>query len=263
MFYASKMLQLLTLPSNLIALLGGIGLLALFLKWRRFGVGFLISAVLILIVAGWSPVGNAFLLALEERFPAPLLNGPIDGIVMLGGAIDTHITAERAQSTMNEAGERIVAAASLSREFQGAKILLSGGASHVLASESISESAIAEALLIDLGVDPERITIEDRSRDTCENAIESRMAASPDADEMWVLITSAAHMPRAVACFRAAGFPVIPYPVDYRTRGSADLHRPTASITDGLKASDLAAHEWLGLLSYRLFGRTSEFFPAR
>jgi uncharacterized SAM-binding protein YcdF (DUF218 family) len=116
--------------------------------------------------------------------------------------------------------------------------------------------------LVGLGVDPQRIELEERSRTTCENAEQSLLAAKPNLGDRWVLVTSASHMPRAVACFRAVGFSVIPYPVDYRTRGTADLRRPVDSIADGLEALDLAAHEWIGLATYRLLGQTRELLPS-
>jgi len=74
-------------------------------------------------------------------------------------------------------------------------------------------------------------------------------------------VTSAYHMPRAMAVFRAASFAVEAYPVDWRTRGPIDAARPFASLGDGLRRTDTAAHEWVGLLAYRLTGATSELFP--
>ena len=79
--------------------------------------------------------------------------------------------------------------------------------------------------------------------------------------ERWVLVTSAYHMPRAVGIFRKNGFDVIPYPVDYRTRGWQDLGRLFESIPAGLQRTDLAVKEWAGLIAYRLMGRTDEVFP--
>ena len=90
--------------------------------------------------------------------------------------------------------------------------------------------------------------------------MESKATANPKLGERWLLVTSANHMPRAVACFRAAQFPIIPYPVDYRTQRS-DLWRPSSSIAGGLQAADLAAHEWIGLATYR-FGKGTELFPS-
>jgi uncharacterized SAM-binding protein YcdF (DUF218 family) len=69
-------------------------------------------------------------------------------------------------------------------------------------------------------------------------------------------------MPRSVGVFRAAGFPVEAFPVDYRTRGAIDLLRPFATLGDGLRRTDTATREWVGLLMYRLAGRSEELFPA-
>lgn len=262
LFYLSKLVEIFLTPSNVVALLGGLGVLCLLARFKRVGQVLLVASTILLIVGGWSPLGRAALMVLEDRFPQPQLGQPITGIIMLGGAVDTHITAERGQPTLNEAGERITAVADLSRRFPAATVLLSGGANHVLTSQPVTESAVARNLLVSLGVEPSRIELEEHSRTTCENAEQSLLLAKPAAGERWLLVTSASHMPRAVACFRAVGFPVVPYPVDYRTRGKTDLFRPVDSIADGLEALDLAGHEWIGLATYRLFGRTQEIFPS-
>jgi uncharacterized SAM-binding protein YcdF (DUF218 family) len=80
-------------------------------------------------------------------------------------------------------------------------------------------------------------------------------------DERWLLVTSAHHMPRSIGSFRQAGFSVDAYPVDFRTRGTSDLIRPFQSVSDGLRRTDTAAREWVGLLVYRLTGRIAELFP--
>ena len=96
-----------------------------------------------------------------------------------------------------------------------------------------------------LGIAHDRITAEEQSRNTIENAVFSRLLADPKPGERWLLVTSAFHMPRAIAAFRAAGFPVEAYPVDWRTRGPIDakaavpfVHRaawrgPTSPCTNG------------------------------
>ena len=68
-------------------------------------------------------------------------------------------------------------------------------------------------------------------------------------------------MPRAIGCFRQAGFPVEAWPVDYRTRGPEDIRRVFPSFSEGLKRFDLAAREWVGLVVYRLTGRTNALLP--
>lgn len=161
---------------------------------------------------------------------------------------------------LNDNAERVFAVAALARRYPEARIVLSGGAGPLVIGQTLSESEIARRMLVDLGLPPERIEMEERSRTTFENATESRIAARPKAGETWLLVTSAYHMPRAVASFRAADFPVLPYPVDFRTR-PADLRRPVSSVADGLTLTDIAAHEWLGLLGYRLTGRTRSILP--
>jgi uncharacterized SAM-binding protein YcdF (DUF218 family) len=69
-------------------------------------------------------------------------------------------------------------------------------------------------------------------------------------------------MPRAMAAFRAAGFPIDAYPVDFRTRGPIDLVRPFHTLSNGLRQTDTAVHEWIGLVAYRLTGKTLEIFPS-
>jgi uncharacterized SAM-binding protein YcdF (DUF218 family) len=69
-------------------------------------------------------------------------------------------------------------------------------------------------------------------------------------------------MPRAMAAFRAAGFAIEAYPVDWRTRGPIDALQPFASLGDGLRRTDTAVREWVGLVAYRITGKTTELFPA-
>jgi uncharacterized SAM-binding protein YcdF (DUF218 family) len=115
--------------------------------------------------------------------------------------------------------------------------------------------------LASLGLDPARLTLESASRTTAENARLTARLVAPRPGETWWLVTSAFHMPRAVSAFRAAGFPVVAYPIDHRTGGIADALRPFASVSEGLRRTDVAAREWIGLLAYRASGRTSTLFP--
>ncbi|MGH8457637.1 MAG: YdcF family protein, partial [Stenotrophobium sp.] len=111
-----------------------------------------------------------------------------------------------------------------------------------------------------LGLDPKRLILENRSRNTWENAVFSKALVHPQAGEHWLLVTSAWHMPRAIGCFRAAGWPVIAYPVDYMsTRGAGDEDFDPEwrlrKLRFGLK-------EWVGLIAYHLMGRTDRWLPA-
>ena len=89
----------------------------------------------------------------------------------------------------------------------------------------------------------------------------SKQIAQPKPGERWLLVTSAYHMPRSIGVFRAAGFAVEAYPVDWRTRGSRMRWRPFPTLGEGSGATDTAVREWVGLLAYWLTGRSSELFP--
>lgn len=240
-FIVSKLIEIILLPSNLIAILGLIGVAAPPFGRRNLSCTCLLGSTLLLAICGWSPLGPAGLMALEDRFPKPVVNGPVTGIVLLGGAVDTHVSADRQTLATNEAGERLTEAVDLSRRYPDARIFLSGGANHLISHSRTTESQVARDILVMLGVPTEPIEMEERSRTTCENAVESKTAIQPKPGELWLLVTSASHMPRAMACFRAIGFPVVAYPVDYR---------PVARrISGGQLDPSLAASPRLTLLS--------------
>jgi uncharacterized SAM-binding protein YcdF (DUF218 family) len=83
----------------------------------------------------------------------------------------------------------------------------------------------------------------------------------PAPGDVWLLVTSAFHMPRSVALFRKAGFDVTPWPVDYRTTGRERFGIATDNSLDSLQTTSLAIREWIGLTAYRLTGRTDSIFP--
>jgi uncharacterized SAM-binding protein YcdF (DUF218 family) len=117
-------------------------------------------------------------------------------------------------------------------------------------------------MLLSMGIEPSRLTIEDRSRDTFENAAFTKTLVHPNPAERWLLVTSAWHMPRAMGVFRKAGFPVEPWPVDYRTSGWIDTTHFFASPADGLRQLEQTLKEYTGLIAYWLRGRSSALFPA-
>jgi uncharacterized SAM-binding protein YcdF (DUF218 family) len=261
-FVLSKTLGIILLPINFLIGIGGIGAVLLLTRFARLGRRLMVASALLLAICSFSPLGNVLISALEQRFPPwDASRGAPDGIVVLGGAISLDVSAARNAVALNEAAERITVAAELARRYPKARIVFSGGNNFLLASDAV-EAAIAVSEFEALGIAHERITAEEQSRNTIENAVFSRLLANPQPGERWILITSAYHMPRAMAAFRAAGFSVEAYPVDWRTRGPIDALTPFPSVGDGLRRTDTAVREWVGLLAYRLTGKTNELFPA-
>lgn len=261
-FVLSKLAGFVTTPSNLVVLIGLAGVLMLATRWRACAVRLIAGGIVLLALLGFSPLGSILMLTLSERFPAWHDDGRIpDGIIVLGGAISPGLSVARGTSELNAGAERMTAAVELSQRFAQTRIVLSGGHGTLLSPAS-SEAAVGARFMESLGVPRDRIVLEDRSRTTFENALFTRDLLKPKPGEYWLMVTSAYHMPRAIGAFRAVGFDVEPYPVDWRTRGWVSALVPFDAISGGLARTDVAVHEWVGLIGYWLMGRSSALFPA-
>jgi uncharacterized SAM-binding protein YcdF (DUF218 family) len=147
----------------------------------------------------------------------------------------------------------------LAQQYPKAKVIISGGMDPSVPGPS--EAAIVKRYFVSFGIPADRILIEERSQTTAENARLTAEMVHPGQGTRWLLVTSAYHIPRAVGAFRKAGFNVIACPSGWRTRGWKDFWWPSSTATENLRRVDVAVHEWLGLLSYRLSGYSEEWFP--
>lgn len=260
-FILSKTVTFFLLPSNLLIALALLGVLLMATRWRRAGARLAVTGVILLAVAGFTPIGRILENALENRFPRwDPARGVPDGVIVLGGGLDPVLSRVRGEPALNSSAERLTAIAKLARAFPNARIVYSGGDASLFANAG-AETGALYPLLDSFGVPRERVLLESRSRNTAENAAFTKELLKPKPGERWLLVTSAFHMPRAVGTFRRAGFPVEAYPVDWRTLRTVRL-RPQADFATGLSHLDLGVHEWSGLFAYWLTGRTSEFLPA-
>ena len=259
-YTASKLLGLLTTTGSLLtlALLAG-----LILLWgRRWRLGRMVLTIVMLAVAAvtFLPVQPMLTGLLEDRFPAtPPLPDHIDGIIVLGGMIRPVVSQARGRPTLNDAAERLLEGAHLAREHPEAVVLFTGGSADPWAPNA-RESDFAGKALIEMGVDPARLRLEDRSRNTYENAMFSRALAPDGGKGNWILVTSAIHMPRSVGVFRKAGWNVIPWPVNYLTGGGGDWANEDLAI-QRLYFLSRTVHEMVGMVYYRLRGWSECLFP--
>jgi uncharacterized SAM-binding protein YcdF (DUF218 family) len=260
-FVLSKILGFFALPSNALIVLGLVGVAVAVLRNARAGGKLIVASLILLAIFGLSPLANALILPLEDRFPPwDSSRGAPSGIVVLGGAFETLVSTTRPDIPLNDAAERMTASAALALRYPEARIIFTGGVGSLLYGGP-TEGELARRFYASLGIAAGRVTIEEESRDTAENARFTWPLAAPKPGERWLLVTSAFHMPRAIGAFRRVGFAVEAYPVDYRTRGVEDLARPFASLGEGLRRTDVAMREWIGLVIYRIAGRTAELFP--
>ena len=260
-FTISKLLGLLAAPSTLL-ILGVVW--GLWRIRRGKGAGLAWASAAGFLIAGFSPIGNVFILPLEQRFAnvaPPSATDRVDGIILLGGFEDGWVSAGRGGLGLNESAERVTEGLRLALRHPNAKVVFTGGAGGFITGRSEASGPVAD-FLVEAGIARERLVLENQSRNTYENAVLTREIVKPQLGERWYLVTSAFHIPRSMGLFRKAGFDVIAYPVDYRTRGPQDVTRVFERISQGLMRVDAAINEWIGLAAYRALGRIDEFFPA-
>lgn len=231
------------------------GLAALLIQLKR-GRRRAAQRIAVGLLAGWVAVGalpvkELLLLPLERAYAVPAVLTRVDGIVVLGGAEELARSHTHGSAHVNDAGDRLLAALALAHRFPQARVLVSGSSDGF---RTAGAPPLMAQILIGAGLDPARLVIEPRSRNTRENAIFSLPLAKPRPGETWLLVTSAFHMPRAMRIFEQAGWPSITaYPTDFRTVVLADGFG-WAPVTN-LAAINLASKEYLGLAVARLSRR--------
>lgn len=260
-FVLSKTAAFLLLPSNLLIAAGLLGIALLATRFRRAGLRLAVGSLVLLALFGFSPLGGMLSHVLESRFPTwDASRGAPDGIVVLGGGIATNLSHEYDEPMLTGDGGRITAIAKLARAYPNARIVYSNGDASLLGTGR-TDGEYLYRLLDSFGIARERVVLEPRSRNTFENAVFSKDIAQPKPGERWLLVTSAQHMPRAVGCFRQAGFPVEAYPVVWKTRARF-YPAPAGALGSGLNTLDLATHEWIGLIAYWLTNKTDTLLPS-
>lgn len=259
-FYLSKILWALLSPASLLLLLLVAGMLLFALKKERpaklllYPVGILFTLIAIF------PVGRWIATPLETRFPTnPDLPENIDGIIMLGGAIDAVNSFVWDQPELGSASDRYFAFFELARTYPQATLVFTGGNGRIR-DQDFKEGDIASYLFESLGLEDDRLIIERESRNTQENAINSKALVRPEPDEVWVLVTSAKHLPRSVGIFCKQGWPVIPWPVDHETTPGRQM-RIEFDLAGNLYDLNNHSREWIGLLAYYVTGKTDSLIP--
>lgn len=216
------------------------------------------SAVAAFIGLAVLPTGYWLAEPLESRFARPKLDDiEVRHIVVLAGAERLAASARSGRPEVSGAAERIIEGAAIARSVPGAALWIVGGVRD--RRSPLADVDWTAASWRRLGIAPRRIHIVRDTLDTCANA--AGLATRRPAGQI-LLVTSALHMPRAMACFRQHGLAPVAYPVDYlnmRIERPGDLFQP--NLLANIERADAALHEWIGLLLYRLQGRTSDLLP--
>jgi uncharacterized SAM-binding protein YcdF (DUF218 family) len=203
------------------------------------------------------PVGRWLLVGLEERIPASKGAGAatsrdLTGMIILGGSIQITASDTRGVPVYNLAGSRIFEALALARRHPNARVVFTGNE---------IEARFAAEVLREQGIEDARVTIESHSHDTTENARNTFVLVRPKPAERWALVTSAFHMPRSIGLFRAAGWSVEPYPVNYLTSGPNGSSWGHVFAATNRLTWQAALHEWAGMLHAYVTGESKTLYP--
>jgi uncharacterized SAM-binding protein YcdF (DUF218 family) len=234
-----------TVPANWLLIIQVLALALLFAK--RYVVGSWLFAATVIVYFAFTqlPVAGMLMRPLEQAYLPPAnLPEKIDGIVLLGGATDPDLTKAYLKPQLNSEAERLTEFMVLARRYPESRLVITGGSPR---PDSGSDADVSRQFLDAQQFDTTKVLFERTSRTTYESAVKTYELVKPAANETWVLITSASHMPRGYGVFRKLGWNMIPYPVSYTVGPHGG---PALAGT-----LDSAVHEWLGIAAYRMTGR--------
>lgn len=260
-FLASKIIWAVISPDSLLVILGVGAWLSLLLGLKQVSRNLLALLALLLLLIGSAPVGEWLIAPLETRFRAnAALPARVDGVIVLGGAVEPQLSDAWGQTELESSADRLTAFSYLAGLYPQAQLVYTGG------SASVSEQAFKEAdyvgfLLTQMGLGQAAIVYESASRNTAENASNSKPLVNPQPGQNWILVTSAYHMPRAVGVFCQQQWPVHAYPVDHYSQ-PANLWRLKFNFAENLGLLRTAMREWAGLIAYRFSGRTDRLLAS-
>lgn len=238
--------NLIILPSNLMIWMTLAALLLFFIRRKRLSSVCAAGALLIYFVFACGPVSHFLLSRLEYQYPmfhpefspAP----SVTTIVLLTGSSDPKLETPISSHPNSSSAYRILETAYIHRFYPQSRILVTG---YGTTPQTLKDNLVA------LGIDEQQIIIDDHSNNTFESA---HNLATDLASQRFLLVTSAGHMPRAMAVFRAQNLDPIPAPTEFKTRENilAAQYLPTPRH---MVYADLAIHEYVGILWYKLSGK--------
>ena len=239
-FILSKVFWGVFAPSHIILWTSLAAVVSLMARKQRLGRAFAVISALLLLLIGVIPSHIWLLRPLEFRYDRPRhMLDHVTGILTLGGGEDSR--------------DRLMATYALARQYPSAMVVYSGGSNSLIRGEIGADAQKAKRILLSLGLDPHRLVLESRSRNTWENILFSRALVKPTTDQNWLLATSAVQMPRAMEVAHQLNWNLVPWPTNWYT--GQQVFTGYFLIPLNLGAFDEAVREWIGLFAYRWTGK--------
>ncbi|MDP6968582.1 MAG: YdcF family protein [Gammaproteobacteria bacterium] len=255
-YYIAKLAWLLVAVDSLLLIWLALAVVCWYwgrLPWAKGLTG---SLLLVLLGIGLFPVGEWALFSLEKQYsPGILQVEKVDGVVVLGGGERNAQSFAWGQASLGDAAERPMVLLQIARQLPASVPIVFTGGTGKMSDQGMSGAEVIAMLLQDHGIELSRILFEDQSRNTLENAVLTKALVQPQVAENWLLVTSAFHMPRAMAVFCKADWPMQAYAVDFRSRKDK-LWRLDWDFARHLYNLNLAYKEWLGIVAYKVAGKS-------
>jgi len=223
---------------------------------RRASIICLLTSIAVLWVSSMPVVAGRLIWSLEKQYLPVALERipPSDCIIVLGGAIG-HSGILETPIDFTDSTDRVYQAARLYRKGKGSIVVVAAG-NQPWTRDKTPEAELIRRLLVEWGVRPDSILLDSKSKTTRENVTNSVPLLESKNCLKNLLVTSAWHMPRAVAAFRREGVDAFPVSTDVRSAwivgDSIGSYLPQANA---LSRTSHAIKEWMGIWVYEWGGR--------
>jgi len=252
-YYLSKILPDLVMPLSVAVAATVLALIFVFLNRRGPAILCLLIAISVLWLASLPAVAGRLFASLQGQYlPLPLQDIPVsDCIVVLGGALGG-AGRPRVDIELTDATDRVYQTAKLYRAGKAKTVIVAAG-NQPWAQARVPEARLIGNLLVEWGVLRQAIVLDTASKNTRENAVNASAALRAHDCRSNLLVTSAWHMPRALATFRKIGIEMYPVSVDIMSLGD-EIGSISSLIprANALATTSLVIKEWLGIWVYRM-----------
>lgn len=258
-FTASKIVWALLSPLAFVLVLFLLGIILLLISFSRTALFFIFTGIIIFCVLGLLPIGPDLLATLENEHTRPQkMPTKVTGIVVLGGSFETEFSESHGFPVATQKVQRVLDGLRLAKEYPGAKLVFSGGEGSLFHQDHPEAKDVQSFVKMYDLKPPQDILFEDKSRNTLENLEFTRKLVQPKPGDVWLLVTSAWHMKRALKAAQQAGWSdMVPYPSDYRTTGAMAGPEQMLNVRRNFDLADIALHEYAGILAYDLVKKSS------
>ena len=250
-----KLVSRLFFPVPVICELLLIGLALLwFTRRQKAGKVLVTAGTLLLLLLGNNHVSGIFLRTLEQRYPplvlpsVPAASGRSDAdihVVVLGSGYSPDARVDLDSRLSQDAVVRLVKGVRLCRKLDGCKLILSGGPP--------ASAQTMRSIALSLGIPQQEIILEENSYNTEQ---EARFIKPTVGTKPFLLVTSASHMPRAMALFRKLGMQPIAAPTDFLAKqGGPAVPDGIYPGSFGLFEAERTVYEYLGMTWEKLIGK--------